>query len=103
MKRMACVISKDEVAEKCICTVCKKEHLISQDSDDYFDYSENGPVVGRYDGWDDATKIICADCESKAEELFGKDLIVDLLIHGELEIVDFYAMVAVSVKAGHPE
>lgn len=102
MKQMACVLSDDEVEEKCVCTVCKKVHFISRDADDYFDYAENGPFVGRYNGWDDATEIICDDCYDLAEQHFGKGVVFPLLFSGELPLVDFYAGVARSINLADP-
>jgi hypothetical protein len=67
MKMMACVINDDVCLVRCSCPVCGKVHYVSDDLWSYLDYADNGSVVGRYDGWDDAMDIICEECTDRVE------------------------------------
>ncbi len=98
MKRMACVIGDEEVEERCICGVCGKSHVITWALWDYMEQIEEGPAVGKYDGWDDVWELICDECIGKAENIFGEDFILSLLKAGELEMADFLAATALMIS-----
>ena len=94
MKMMACVINDDVCLTRCTCSVCGKVHFISDYLWSYLDYANNGPVVGRYDGWDDAMDIICEECTAVVEAEHGQEFIRQCFVEGELEYVDELALEA---------
>ena len=92
MKRMACIIDQITVLQRCLCPVCQAVHYILEDRNTYFDYADNGPFLGRYDGWDDALEITCDACEYRAAAVYGRDLIDWMNRQGEIELVEELAM-----------
>ena len=94
MKMMACVINDDVCLIRCTCPVCGKVHYVSDDLWSYLDYADNGPVVGRYDGWDEAMDIICEECTAVVEAEHGQEFIRQCFVEGELEHVDELALEA---------
>ncbi len=86
MKMMACLLDEDLCLERCICPVCGMVHGCVTDISEYYDYIENGPIVGRYPGWDDAYEITCQHCDEAAANMFGEEYMKQLYVDGELEI-----------------
>ena len=91
MKMMACIINKEEVLVRSVCPVCGRIHGVADLAAEYFDYAENGPVVGYYDGWDDAWDLPCDQCIGAAEARYGKEFILKLHMAGEIEVVEALA------------
>ena len=91
---MACVINKDVCWVRCVCPVCGKVHGVSDDLWSYLDYADNGPVIGRYDGWDEAMDILCEECTAVVEAVHGEAFIRYYLEAGDLEYVDDLALEA---------
>ena len=100
MKMMACIINDDVCLVRCICPVCGKMHYVSDYLWSYMDYADNGPVTGRYDGWDDAMDIICEECTGKAEVVYGQGIIRHLLEAGELDYVNELARPLIYIPGG---
>jgi hypothetical protein len=88
MKTMACIIDERTVLQRCLCPVCQAVHFVLDDRSDYFDYLNNGPVVGVYEGWDDALEVVCEACECRAAAVHGRDLIDRLNRSGQIERVE---------------
>ena len=88
MKMMACIIDDDVCLIRCTCPVCGKMHQVSDDLWSYLDYAENGPVVGKYNGWDDAMDLICEECTGRVEAVYGQKYIRQCFVSGELELVN---------------
>jgi hypothetical protein len=85
LKKMACIIDEDTVLERTLCPCCGAVHYALTDAYEYFDYLENGPVVGPYDGWDDALDVLCDACRYLTKKTFGAEFLDRLDREGEIE------------------
>jgi hypothetical protein len=95
MKRMALIVTQDDSGfssdlclELSVCPVCGKRHYIRDCADEFIDYNMTGPIVGKYEGWDDPIELLCPQCEGLVEAVHGRDVIEQLYRDGSLEEVE---------------
>lgn len=98
LKRMACILDEDTVLERYLCPVCDKVHFGEWYAEEYLEYMNEGPVVGKYEGWDDALEILCNDCTRGAKFFFGDRFITSLQKEDDSDVVKFLAIVSRFVR-----
>ena len=88
MKMMACIIDENTVLQRCLCPVCEAVHYLLEDGLAYFDYADNGPFVGAYEGWDDALEVICEACDYRVRAAHGSEMVDRMNRLGQVELVE---------------
>ncbi len=88
LKMMAIISDADDCGMMCICHACGCLHIIPWDTQEYLSYLKDGPVVGKYDGWDDIWDFLCGRCWSTLNIRFGADYINALARDGELDTLE---------------